>query len=50
VALAARETMPDASAEELHFIAERHASLGAARRTRGLGIFVPPHTEGRRQT
>jgi len=43
-----REPLPDASAEELRAIAARYASPGGAGRPRGLGIFVPPHEEGRR--
>ena len=45
-----REPVPDASAEELRAIAEHYASPEGAGRPRGLGIFVPPHEEGRRQT
>jgi hypothetical protein len=47
LALAAREPVPDASAQELRAIAERYASTDAAARPRGLGIFVPPHEEGK---
>ena len=42
-----REPMPDASAEELRTIAESYASTAGAGRPRGLGIFVPPHKDGK---
>jgi len=44
------EPVPDASAEELRAIAVSYASAAGAGRPRGLGIFVPPHEEGRRRT
>jgi len=42
-----REPMAEASPEELRVIVESHASPEGAGRPRGLGIFVPPHEEGK---